>query len=268
MVVFEYYDDDLTILTNNIKNINFYFIENDFGFIMIRYVKCEKTNEYWKLCYKNIRKYYNNLIVIIDDHSNYNFITNEPLINTLIVNSNNEFNSGEFLAYYYYIKYKFFNKAVILHDSMFINKFIDFNNYENDFLWFFTKLHHNIIEEQKLLKLLNNNDKLLDLHKNTKWNGCFGSCSIIMFDFLQKIELKYNLSILINHIKTRLNRCFFERIIAIIFLNEKNNIKNVCGNIFKFPNSFKYTYENYINDLNTDVNKHENLNIIKIWSGR
>jgi hypothetical protein len=267
MVCFDYYDNDLTILTNDIKNINSYFIENDYGFIMIRHVRCEKTNKYWKICYDSIRKYYNNLIVIIDDHTNYNYITNEKLINTLIINSNNQFNSGEYLTYYYYIKYKFFNKAIIFHDSMFINKFINFDNYENDFLWFFTKLHHNLPKEQNLISLLNNNEKLLDIHKNIKWNGCFGSCSVITFDFLQNIELKYNLSILINHIKKRLDRCFFERIIAIIFLNEKNNINNVCGNIFRYPNAFKYTYDNYIDDANNN-NINKNLNIIKIWSGR
>ena len=37
-----------------------------------------------------------------------------------------EFNSrGELLPYYYFYRFKFFDTAVIIHDSVFINDFID-----------------------------------------------------------------------------------------------------------------------------------------------
>ena len=264
---FEYHNNNFITLSNDVNDISKYFTENNFGFIVTRHVGCDKTNKYWKICYESIRKYYNNLIVIIDDHSNYNYISNKVLDNTIIINSNNIFNSGEFLTYYYYIKYKFFNKAIILHDSMFINNYINFDNYENCYLWYFKKLHENFEEEQNYIKLLKNNDKLLDFHKDIEWLGCFGCCSVITWNYLQYIETKYNLSILINHIKTRLNRCYFERVIACILYFENNDINNVCGDIHEYPDSFFYTYDKYVIDFNNN-NINKNLNIIKIWSGR
>lgn len=40
------------------------------GFIILRHVTDEKINNYWNLCYRSIRKYYpENLIMIIDDNS-------------------------------------------------------------------------------------------------------------------------------------------------------------------------------------------------------
>ena len=150
---------------------------------------------------------------------------------------------------------------------MFINNYINFDNYENCYLWYFKKLHENFEEEQNYIKLLKNNDKLLDFHKDIEWLGCFGCCSVITWNYLQYIETKYNLSILINHIKTRLNRCYFERVIACILYFENNDINNVCGDIHEYPDSFFYTYDKYVIDFNNN-NINKNLNIIKIWSGR
>ena len=56
---------------------------NQIGFIILRHVNIELTNYYWNYSYDCIRKYYpNNLIMIIDDNSNYeyvNYITKQPL---------------------------------------------------------------------------------------------------------------------------------------------------------------------------------------------
>jgi hypothetical protein len=91
-----------------------------FGFIILRHVKDDITNTYWLRCYNCIRKYYpENMIIIIDDNSNYDYITNIDLYKTKIIKS--EYHGrGELLPYYYYLHNKFFDKAIILHDSMFI----------------------------------------------------------------------------------------------------------------------------------------------------
>ena len=53
-----------------------------FGFIMLRHVNSEETNKYWIESYSCIRSLYpDNMIIIIDDSSNYVFITEIPLIN-------------------------------------------------------------------------------------------------------------------------------------------------------------------------------------------
>jgi hypothetical protein len=50
------------------------------GFIILRHVNNELTNKYWIHCYKCIREFYpENKILIIDDNSDYKYITNEVL---------------------------------------------------------------------------------------------------------------------------------------------------------------------------------------------
>ena len=55
------------------KDIN----SNDFGFIILRHVNNKQTNQLWKINIKNIRKFYNNKIYIIDDNSNEDFLDEE-----------------------------------------------------------------------------------------------------------------------------------------------------------------------------------------------
>ena len=40
------------------------------GFIILRHVNEKEHDNYWKTCYRTIRKFYNNPILIIDDNSN------------------------------------------------------------------------------------------------------------------------------------------------------------------------------------------------------
>ena len=61
---------------------------NTLGFIILRHVNSKITNMYWQLCYKRIRKFYpKNKIVIIDDNSNYQYVSELPLINATIIKS-------------------------------------------------------------------------------------------------------------------------------------------------------------------------------------
>jgi hypothetical protein len=95
------------------------------GFIMLRHVNNEFTNNYWIHCYSCIRKFYpENNILIIDDNSDYKYISEINLYKTTIIKS--EFpKRGEFLPYYYFLHYKFFDIAVFIHDSVFINQYVD-----------------------------------------------------------------------------------------------------------------------------------------------
>ena len=61
---------------------------NEIGFIILRHVNNELSNNYWIVCYDCIRKLYpENLILIIDDNSNYEYITPKNLYKTTIINS-------------------------------------------------------------------------------------------------------------------------------------------------------------------------------------
>jgi hypothetical protein len=276
-----YHNFNLEYIKNNIKDISdktlnkikiIDTINTDFGFIMMRHVNSEITGKYWIECYNCIRKYYNNKIIIIDDNSNYDFIDNKELFNCDIINS--EFlGRGEILAYYYLYKYKFFKKTFIIHDSVFINKYIDINsfiNYNNiKFIWYFTHHWDNELGEIEIINRIDNNKNIKDFYnKKDEWYGCFGLQTIIDYNFLENIVIKYNIFNLLDYIKTRQIRMDFERIFGLICFYENNNLINdisLYGKIHHYIH-WGYTYDNYLNDKSN--NKLDNLDIVKVWSGR
>ena len=236
------------------------------GFIMLRHVNSKRTNLYWIECYNSIRKFYpENKIVIIDDNSNYDFITSEKdikLENCEIVKS--EFHKrGELLPYYYYSKNKWFDTGAIIHDSVFIRKKVDFSKVDKyKMLWTFaSNCCQQPVDEKKIISKLNNNEELLKFHNNRNlWIGCFGCMSVITHDYLKIIDDKHNLSNMLDVITTRYNRCSFERVVACLLqFNHKQEKKSVFGNIFRYCR-WGITYEQKDN--------HKNLPFVKVWSGR
>ena len=193
------------------------------GFIILRHVNNELTNQYWILCYECIRKFYpENSIMIIDDDSNYEHITEKQLYNTIVINSDYK-RRGELLPYIYYLKNKLFETAVIIHDSVFINEYIDFSVNKYKIIWDFEHNWDQIEDETKMIKLFND-EELLQFYENKDlWKGCFGCMTIIKHDFLTSINNKYDISKLLDCVLTRYNRCSFERVIACLLqINEKN----------------------------------------------
>jgi hypothetical protein len=232
------------------------------GFIILRHVNSTKTNKYWIECYKRIRLYYpNEKIIIIDDNSNYNFITKENLYNTTVIQS--EFpKRGELLPYYYYLKNKLFDTAIILHDSVFINKKFDTNIDKYKIIWEFEHNWDNEKNEIKLINQLTNNNDLLNMHKNkNSWKGCFGGMSIITYEYLNFLNDKYDFSKLLPIIISRDDRKSFERVFSIM-LQANHQKTTLLGNIHKYCR-WGITFEEYINKK-----VDQNNILIKVWTGR
>ena len=229
-----------------------------FGFIILRHVNNEETNKYWINCVDNIRQYYpENNILIIDDNSDYNFITNKELYKTTIINS--EYSKrGELLPYYYYLHNKLFDVAIIIHDSVFINKYIDRTVDKYRFLWEFEHDWDQIEDETRMINIFNDLE-LNEFYKNKKlWKGCFGGMSIIKHDYLLHINNKYDISKLLDLVLTRYNRCSFERVIACLLQKEATQ-ETLLGNIHKYCIwGIRFNQIHYF--------KH--LPIIKFWTGR
>ena len=209
-----------------------------FGFIVLRHVNNELSNNYWIKCVNSIRQYYPDIhILIIDDNSNYNFIassTPENLYNITIINSEYP-GRGELLPYYYYLHNKLFDTAIIIHDSVFINRYIDYKyldveNYK--FLWDFEHEWDEIKNETIMINIFNDLE-LNALYENKNlWKGCFGCMSIIKHDFLMHVNNKYNISKLLNVVTNRRLRCCFERIIACLFILSSGRCENKTVNAF------------------------------------
>jgi len=241
------------------KNYEKYDSET-FGFFILRHVNSEITNKYWIECYTCIRKFYpNNKIVIIDDNSNYNYITNIELYNTEIINS--EFHGrGELLPYYYYLQNKYFDYAVILHDSVFIQKYINFKN-NISFLWEFEHDWDVSNIEIELIKKLDNYQFLLEYYNNKHlWKGCFGIMSVINFNFIKKLNDKYNFIKLLDYVKNRNDRMRCERVIACMISFENKDTISLFGNIHQYM-KWGTTYDEY-------KSNNWDLPLVKIWTGR
>ena len=228
------------------------------GFIILRHVNNEKTNQYWIYCYDCLRKYYpENLIIIIDDNSNYEYITNKDLYKTTIINSEYP-GRGELLPYYYYLHNKLFDTAVLLHDSMFINKHIEVNIYKYNFLWDFEHYWDIIDDETKMINLFNDAELLTFYENKHLWKGCFGGMSIITHDYLVSVNDKYDISKLLDHVLTRGNRMAFERVIGCL-LQKNERTETLFGNIHAYCN-WGGTFD--------EKDKYKHLPIIKVWSAR
>ena len=234
--------------------------KSSLGFILLRHVNSEESNQYWKVAYQSIRHYYTNPIVIIDDHST-DFLTDMPMKNTIVVQSEYP-GRGELLPYYYYAKHKWFDQAVILHDSVFLRQKIDFHVPTYQFLWEFIEPEDYVpTKEKKCIRALKNHEKLLDLYESGQWKGCFGGMTAIRHSFLKEIDKQYDLSRLLPLVKKRKDRMSLERVLACMF-QLKEPAVSFFGNIFHHgTKSFRYSYQDYLK-------KKPNLPILKIWVGR
>jgi len=243
---------------------------NNFIFIFTRHVNNEQTNEYWQECYTCIRQFYENKIMIVDDDSNYEYVKSDiVLVNCDVIQS--EFpRRGELLAYYYFCKSNYSGKAVVIHDSVFIKKYIPFYKLnKNKFIWSFEG-GINEDDNDELSKLIlptiakfKNDAEIMDLYVSKKWTGCYGCMAILDKKFICDIDMRYNFfNTVIENVKTRRDRCVMERIFALVcHLNSNNFNKPLLDNIHKYCR-WGVTYNEYKN------NYVDGLPIVKVWSGR
>jgi len=254
---------------------------DSFGFIITRHVNSEETNRYWNHSVNLLRKFYpKKKIIIIDDNSDAKFVKADlDYSNVEIIHS--EFpGRGELLPYYYFIKTKFFENAIIIHDSVFFHKRINFdvlNGIKVIPLWFFASDKENIVNTLRITDSLKGsfnikqkltlNESILGMPKN-KWYGCFGCQTYINFNFLSQLQNKYDISSMVNTIKNRSDRCCLERILGCIFFTENPQIyknKAILGDITKYPLWRRYTYIKYKNNLKKGLIPSI---VVKVWTGR
>tara|TARA_R110001592_G_scaffold18816_3_gene77634 strand:+ start:112 stop:891 length:780 start_codon:yes stop_codon:yes gene_type:complete len=259
-------------------------MDKTLGFIILRHVKDTQSSKFWILSHQSIRKFYkDNKIIIIDDNSDYSFIDEDyqnSLENTSIIKSQFP-KRAELLPFYYYSKNKFFDIAVIVQDSVFINSKIDFYTNKFKFLWHITSHQWDYPEkEREIISSLKNNENILKLHRSKLWRGCFGSMVSINYNFLKKIDDKHSLSNMLNIVMCRYDRIAFERVIACILLSDgfsqtlekSNNRKFIYKNCKELNNNISYTgdiigYCKYRSRFE-EIEKLKHLPIIKIWYDR
>jgi hypothetical protein len=250
-----------------------------FGFIITRHVNSEKTNKYWNRSVKCLQVLYPFIkIVIIDDNSDYNYVKADYDYKNIEIIQSEFKGRGELLPYYYYIKNNYFDNAVIIHDSVFFHKKVNFGKLLDINvipLWHFNMDTENLQNTLRISNHLSNSFAVREnININNNFlgfsqicNGCFGVQSFINRNFLLHLERKYKLSNLIKAVVCRKDRCSLERIFGCIFFLENtkiHNVKSLFGNIMSYQR-WGYSYEDYENDLkNNRIPKA----VLKIWTGR
>jgi len=257
-----------------------------YGFIITRHVRDEKTNEYWNMCVKRIRRYYPYVkIVIIDDNSNQQFLKPHKEYQNVEIILSEFAGRGELLPYFYFYKHKWFPFAVIIHDSVFFHKRVSFEKLLSHPvlpLWHFKPDKENISNSIRIASSLKNNENvirklnygedfvsLFEFKNKTPqgWDGCFGVQSLISHGFVSLLQNKYNIFNMIPRVTCRADRCSLERIMSILFFQEYTKLQTVhslFGDIFRYQN-FGYSYESYQNDLKKGVVPRY---VVKVWTGR
>ena len=253
---------------------------SNYGFIITRHVNSEQTNKYWNQCIKLIRTFYSlNQIVLIDDNSNPSFIKADyEYLNIIYIQSEYP-GRGELLPYIYYLKYKWFHSAVIIHDSVFIHSKIRFelfntpilplwhHKYDKENVYNILRIASSLNNNSIIMKKLNNTNNILGFN-NDDFNLCFGCQSFITLSFLEMLENKYKITNLINVIRNRNDRCALERVMGVLFCQEYPKlikINSLFGDILKKYHCRIYNYNEYIGDLKQNKLRYP---FIKIWTGR
>jgi len=242
---------------------------HSYVFVILRNIRHSKDNDLWISSYNSIRRFYTNPIKIIDDNSSINTF-NGKLIDTEVIQS--EWNgAGEILPYYYFMKHKWADRMIFVHDSMFLSRpFRDSELSEKvRFHWYFT----NKKDERRYssyLSILSHPEPLIEYSKNlSSWKGCFGATSIIDLDIVNALEEKYGMfSRLTMAIRTRPDREMFERIFGLILFYE-GYVTDKCsnfGDIIHYPGAFESNHMNVETALH-QVNNYDTA-IVKMWRGR
>ena len=244
-------------------------------FVILRHIRTHRDNDLWISSYNSIRKFYTNKIIIIDDNSAINTVDGK-LVNTEIIKS--EFNgAGEILPYYYLLRYKWADRMIFLHDSMFMNRrFRDSElNGQIKFHWYFDSTEINDFRKiNYYLGMLTNSSELqaFATDTDTRWYGCFGVAAICDLATIQYLDEEYNIfKNLVMHIKSRKDRETFERVFGIILYHEGILTNSECsnfGNIVKYPGAFESETNTYESAMNILKEKGYDTAIIKVWRGR
>jgi len=243
----------------------------NFGFIVTRHVNSEKTNGYWNQCVKLLRTHYEKCkIVIIDDNSNKDYVKSEYDYKNVTIIQSEYHGRGELLPYIYYLKFKWFDNAVIIHDSVFFHFTYPFQKLTTKFssLWNFGNNDSELYNIERVSRVLKNNKKIIEniynWNKQT-WVSSQGAQAFINLDFLIYLNNKYCLENLVDVVLNRNDRATLERIIGILIYIETNNKNTIFGDINLLYKAGNYTFDEYINLFN---NGKVMRKIVKVWTGR
>jgi hypothetical protein len=248
-----------------------------FGFIITRHVCSSVTNLYWQRSVMCLRRLYPRCrIIIIDDHSDVRFLacTSDIGGEYEVIDSEYPPGCGEILPYMYWLRYAWFPRAVILHDSVFFHRRIPFELFTCGAvpIWHAPPYHDDLNRVKILCSVLRHGTLLMSelappvtMMMSPGVPVCFGAQTFMTLTYLRHLESTYGLSRLVQVIRCRRDRCAFERVLALLLARDRMP-RSVLGNIYAVMHMpFRYTYTQYVEDAFLVPG---NPIVVKVWSGR
>lgn len=174
-------------------------------------------------------------IVVIDDHSHYQYILDDPEI--LVIKAGH-IGAGEIHTYWYWYHWKFFDYAIILHDACEIHQSLPIDLREPvKFLWYFhdhRRWHEDNIDlhlQTDDIKTPNDEvkvyiqqiedpeirEKFLDILENKaeSYLCCWGMMSMMSYKFLVQMQEKTKILDLYSKIKGQRPRMMMEYLFSM-----------------------------------------------------
>lgn len=249
-----------------------------FGFIIPCYINSEKSYKSLNTCVDNIRKYHNEKIVLLNNHSP---ISIESILDTYdnVETYLSPFpSSGEFNAYLWFHENKIFDKAIVLHDSMYLNKKMEnidkvktvqfikyFTDHINDWSLVkepntdYNKEHRIATHDDLIIHILNRGLNRVNVeflafaknlyHQKKKWVGCYGIMSIIDYSFLRELQTKTNILDVGKSLTGKRDRIAMESIysLALLFMESTsiNTLKKSYDGPWRIGNTYRPITEKF-----------------------
>jgi hypothetical protein len=171
---------------------------------------------------------------------------------------------GELLPYVYFLEHHWFEKAVILHDSAFLQQKLDVSAiHDYSFLWTFEHSADDPVLERSHITHLRNNVAVSEFYENTsRWKGCFGAMAVVSHAYLKTVDARSDIRQLLKVITTRTDRMAFERIVACLLVMNSGGAptQSLFGCIHKYGKWGKTMDDLTATDFDNPV--------VKVWTGR
>lgn len=241
------------------------------GFIVLRHVNSHRTNKYWIECCRRIRKYYpTNRIIIIDDNSNEEYLGEANFDNVRVIKSEYP-GRAEILPYYYYLDNREFERAVIVHDSVFLNAPLPIPDVPHCSLW--AAPEHCADQAMRLASEALNPEQAAALSAAAgadNWRSCFGCMCIITHDCLRDLNDRYPLESFMRPLwerrcPGRTARIQFEQTMGCMLQSVAHCPRPLVGDIREWCSGQGVPYGGIAFE---DLEAHSSALLVKVWTGR
>ena len=248
--------------------------------VVLRHVNNEVTNRMWIESCTNARKHYPEAtLVLIDDNSDevHVSVTASEMIAMKfydIVFIRSEYpKHGELLPYIYFLKHRWADAMLFIHDSVFVQKRVDIPTKHTWYsCWNAVHCFSNTVHPDtiRMMNRLLRSDELIGIFKNKRssWSVCYGAMGYITHDALHHLEKTYKLTNLLGHVLRREDRYCLERLFACMYYDQhKTRMPYLIHKSITVYQRWGTTYETYSKEKHKQT-LSARFPFFKVWVGR